>query len=79
MVDGILRNSQQIDVCLNDMEISLHSMGDDGPDKHERQRSRIWIQLRDLESSNEQLVEKSFDLMYQEVIHTEAKDNIDNY
>ena len=61
------------------MEFSLDSMDDNGPVEYETQRSQLWIQVRDLERSNEKLVEKSFDLMCQEVIHTEAKDNINNY
>ena len=65
VVEKILKNSQKRDNCLNDTEDSLDN--NDEPDEY---RILLWKEISDLERSNEDLVEKYFDLMFQEAFNT---------
>ena len=58
VVVEIVRNSQEIDVCINDINIGVEYLG----------------KVYDLDRSNEDLVEESFDLMCKMLFNAKTKD-----
>ena len=75
MVTEIVGNSQEIDFFLNDINISLYSLKyGDYPEEYDEDRTLLDRKVWDLERSNEDLVNKHFDIMCQVVFNAETKD-----
>ena len=59
VVAEIVRNSQEIDIYVNDINISLYSLKySDDPEEYDADRKMLNRKVWDLERSNEDLVNK---------------------